>query len=104
MSKWIKVGDVESFNEEVRVFVYQGNPIAVFHLEDGFYAIDDTCSHEEESLSEGEIMGCEIECPAHGARFDIKTGKNLSFPAVIPVKSYPVKVENGQIFIEVNDQ
>ena len=101
MANWVKVDEENEFTDEVRVYVYDGNPIAVFRLEDGFYAIDDTCSHAESSLSEGEIDEDIIECPLHGAQFDIRTGRNLSLPAVVPVRSYPVKVEKGSIYLQV---
>lgn len=104
MSRWIEAANEEDFSEAVIVIEYDGTLIAVFKLEDGYYAIDDECSHDEASLSEGEIVEqCHIECPMHGAVFDIKTGKNLAFPAVVPVKSYPTKVENGAVFIEVDE-
>ena len=104
MSRWIEVAKEEEFSETVVVIEYDGILIAVFKLDDGYYAIDDECSHDEASLSEGEIIEkCQIECPMHGAIFDIKTGKNLSFPAVVPVKSYPTKVENETVFIEVDE-
>jgi nitrite reductase/ring-hydroxylating ferredoxin subunit len=103
MVEWIKIDSVEDFSDDVRVYIHEDVPIAVFKLEDGFYAIDDTCSHDEASLSEGEIEDHEIECPMHGARFDITSGENLSFPAVVPVNSYPVKVENGDIYIKVEE-
>ena len=101
---WIKVAAEAEFTEPVRVVDYDGIDIAVFRLEDGFYAIDDLCSHAEASLAEGDVVnGCEIECPLHGARFDIRTGKNLSAPAVVPVDAYPVKVEEGVVYVEVED-
>lgn len=103
MSKWINVEQESKFSEPVQVYEYKGIPIAVFKLEEGYFAINDTCSHEKFSLSEGDIDGCEVECPLHGAVFDIKTGKNLSLPAVLPVKSYPVKVEDGNIMLEVDE-
>jgi len=104
MAKWIEALNEADFSGSVKVVEYDYVPIAIFKLGDHYYAIDDTCSHDEASLSEGEIVEeCQIECPMHGARFDIKTGKNLSFPAVVPVKSYPVKVENGVIYLEVEE-
>ena len=104
MGKWIEVAAVADFSETVRVVEYDGIGIAVFRLDDGYYASDDECSHDEASLAEGEIVeNCQIECPMHGARFDIKTGKNLSFPAVVPVQAYPTKVENGVVYVEVDD-
>jgi nitrite reductase/ring-hydroxylating ferredoxin subunit len=104
MARWIEAMKENEFSGEVEVIEYDGIAIAVFKLDEGYFAIDDECSHDEASLSEGEIVEeCQIECPKHGARFDIKSGKNLSFPAVVPVKSYPVKVENGVIFIEASE-
>ena len=103
MSQWVKVTDENSFRGEVQQFEHNGKPIAIFRLEDGYFAIEDTCSHEEASLSEGEIEDGKIECPLHGALFDIRSGKNLALPAVLPVKSYPVKIENGEIYLELED-
>lgn len=76
-------------------------PIAVFHLPSGFYAISDTCTHAESSLAEGEIDDDEIECGLHGARFDIKTGEVRTFPATQPVTSYPTAIEDDAVTIEV---
>lgn len=103
MSQWVKAGHENNFKNGVQLVEPNGKPIAIFHLEDGYYAIDDTCSHEEASLSEGEIEDGKIECPLHGAMFDIRTGKNVSLPAVLPVKSYPLKIENGEIYLEMPD-
>jgi len=103
MSEWVKVGLENDLTPKVRVFDFQGKPVAVFHLEDGYYAIDDVCSHEEASLAEGEIEDGKVECPLHGAMFDIRTGKNLTLPAVLPVKSYLVKIEDGEIYLKIKD-
>ena len=74
---------------------------AFFRLDDGVYALDDVCSHEYSRLSEGEIWDDEVYCPKHGSRFCIRTGEVRSFPAFKPVNSYPVKVENGEVFIHI---
>jgi 3-phenylpropionate/trans-cinnamate dioxygenase ferredoxin subunit len=75
-------------------------PICLVHAEDGnFYAIDDTCTHEEYSLCEGELWEMSVECPRHGSRFDVRTGQVTGLPAVIPVRTYPVTVKNGDIYI-----
>lgn len=81
-----------------------GEPVAVFNACGGIHAIGDTCSHEESSLSEGFIdeEECAVECPKHGAMFDIKTGKNMTLPATRPVPHYGVKIENGDIYVESN--
>jgi 3-phenylpropionate/trans-cinnamate dioxygenase ferredoxin subunit len=81
----------------VKRVVVGGRAIAVFNVDGAFYALDDRCSHEEASLSEGEIDEDVVECPKHGARFNIRTGKNLTLPAVYPVKTYPVQVEGDEI-------
>jgi 3-phenylpropionate/trans-cinnamate dioxygenase ferredoxin subunit len=79
-----------------------GLPICLAHAEDGsFYAINDVCTHEEYSLCEGELWGLEVECPQHSSRFDLRSGAVRGLPAVIPVETYPVSVEDGQVFVEV---
>ena len=103
MATWINAGKVSEFSGDLKVIEHKDIPIAIFRLPDGFYALEDTCSHEEAFLSEGEMDGDAIECPLHGALFDIRTGKNLSLPAVLPVKSFPVKIENNEIMIQVED-
>jgi nitrite reductase/ring-hydroxylating ferredoxin subunit len=81
-------------------------PIAVYRLEDGFYATADTCTHAQSSLSAGDIdlEDCTVECPYHGSAFDIKTGRALSPPANVPLKTYAVKVEGGEVLVEVEDR
>lgn len=63
------------------------------------YAIDDTCTHEEQSLSAGPVVGEVIVCPKHGSRFHLPSGRVLSLPAVRPVATYPVKVEGEDILV-----
>jgi len=76
---------------------------AIVRNEDGdVYAIDDTCTHDEVSLSEGEIDGCTIECWAHGSRFDLHTGAPSGPPAITPVNTYPTSVVDGRIFVDVD--
>ena len=79
-----------------------GTPVCLAHAEDGrFYALNDICTHEEFYLSEGELWGMDVECPQHGSRFNLATGKVTGLPAVIPAKTYPVTVEGGDVFVEV---
>jgi 3-phenylpropionate/trans-cinnamate dioxygenase ferredoxin subunit len=75
-------------------------PVAVFHLDDGWYAIDDVCTHDGGPVAEGQLKGCVLECPRHGATFDVKTGAALSFPAVAPVATYPVRVVGDDVQVE----
>jgi 3-phenylpropionate/trans-cinnamate dioxygenase ferredoxin component len=77
-------------------------PIAIFNVNGEFFAIGDTCTHEDFSLSEGEVFDdATVECALHGSRFDLRTGDALSLPATGNAGSYSVWVEDGQIKIEV---
>jgi 3-phenylpropionate/trans-cinnamate dioxygenase ferredoxin component len=81
-----------------------GVPIAIFNVHGELYAIGDTCTHEEFSLSDGDMVDdYTVECALHGAQFDIRTGEVLSMPATEPEVSYPVWVEDGLIKIELED-
>lgn len=78
-----------------------GERIAVFRDGERFYAIGDRCSHAEASLSEGEVFDGEVECPRHGAVFDLATGAAKALPATRPVPTYRLRTEGGAIEIEV---
>ena len=86
---------------EARVFAVNGKHIAVCNVDGALYAIDDVCTHDGGPLGEGYLEGGQIECPRHGALFDVKTGKALTLPAVLPVNSYPVRVDGGEIKVEL---
>ena len=77
--------------------------IALVHVQDGFFAVGDVCSHEDYSLSEGEVLSeeCEIECWKHGSTFDLRTGQPCSLPATKPVPTYPVRVTADDVFVEI---
>ncbi|ASK34979.1 non-heme iron oxygenase ferredoxin subunit [Alloalcanivorax mobilis] len=77
-------------------------PIAVFRVDDQLYATDDTCTHGQALLSEGDVDDdFVVECPWHGGTFDIRTGEALSFPCVLPLKVYPVQLEDGKVYVDV---
>jgi 3-phenylpropionate/trans-cinnamate dioxygenase ferredoxin component len=80
----------------------EGQPVAVVRSDGELYAIDDTCSHEEVSLSEGEVEDGEIECWLHGSRFDLATGRPTSLPATRPIAVYPVKIDGDDVLVDVN--
>ena len=77
-----------------------GESICVARIGDEVFAIDDTCSHSDASLSEGDITDFKIECLLHGAEFDLRTGEALTPPAVMPVKKYSVRVDGDSVTIE----
>lgn len=79
-----------------------GRAIAVFNVGGEFFAIDDVCTHDGGPLAEGELEGAEIRCPRHGARFDVRTGKALSFPAIEPVETLEVDVRGDGIYVAVD--
>jgi 3-phenylpropionate/trans-cinnamate dioxygenase ferredoxin subunit len=79
-------------------------PIALFHTDDGdVFAIDDTCTHQDASLSDGWLEGCEIECPLHASRFDLRTGAVDAPPAKLPVRTHEVVIVDGMINVVLDD-
>lgn len=104
MGNLIKVAEVSDIPDNgVKKVSVEGMDIAIFNLEGVFYAISDTCTHEQASLSEGEIDGDNIICARHGATFNIKTGEVVALPAIIPASTYRVKVEGENIMLEIPD-
>ena len=85
----------------VRVDV-DGARIAVFRIGDDVYAIDDRCSHAEASLAEGEVFDLSVECPRHGAEFDLQTGEG-TLPATRPVRVYDTDVVDGDVFLRLHE-
>jgi nitrite reductase/ring-hydroxylating ferredoxin subunit len=71
----------------------------IANVDGEFFALDNSCSHEACPLSEGDLDGHELSCICHGSQFDVRTGEVLSPPALTPVKTYPVKVEDGNIML-----
>lgn len=100
MAEFVRVASKSELGPDriIRVVV-GGTPIAVANTDGQYYAVQDTCTHDEASLSEGEVFDGLVECPLHGARFDLETGKVRSLPAVFPVATYEVKVEGDDIYV-----
>lgn len=104
MAKWIQVATTDEIPKgQGKYFDVDGEPIAIFHVHDHFYATSDICTHEEASLSEGDMEGELIECALHGARFNVRTGEVKALPAVVNLKTYPVRVTNEVIEIELSE-
>jgi len=84
-----------------RKVVVDGAELLVCNVDGTFYAIEDVCTHDVGELDQGELEGCRIMCPRHGAYFDVTTGAALTLPAVLPVPTYPVRIEGDDIVIEM---
>lgn len=99
---WLRACSADSLADGEAVVVERppDAPIAVFNVDGEFYAIDDTCTHEKYSLADGYVDDDVVECALHMAKFNIRTGKVLSLPATRDLASYPVKVEEGDVFVD----
>ena len=86
---------------EVRVFEANGGSICLANVAGRFFAIDNVCTHDGGTLGEGILVGDAVECPRHGARFQVETGRVLALPAVMPVRSYPVRIEADAVEVDV---
>ena len=103
MSTFIKVATLSELPPGAKKLVeVEGRPIALFHVDGGLHAIDDVCTHDGGPLADGELSGCEIECPRHGARFDVRTGRPLSMPAIEPVTVHVIEVRGDDVFVALN--
>ena len=78
-----------------------GKTICVARVGDEVFAVNDTCSHSEASLSEGDVTDFKIECWLHGAEFDLRTGQALSLPATQSLETYAVKVDGNSVTVEI---
>lgn len=92
-----RIDEVEA-GYALKVPVEGREPVALVRLEGGYFVLDDTCTHGAASMSEGDIIGCEIECPFHGGRFDIRTGAATTLPCVKALTIYPVMVEGDEVY------
>lgn len=98
---WKKVCRVEEIADGSALQVKGAKTIAVFHVGNEFFATDDTCTHAKFSLADGYVEGDEVVCALHEARFCLRTGRVLSPPATAGLRTYPVRIESGEVFVEV---
>tara|TARA_B100000575_G_C22863459_1_gene504365 strand:+ start:385 stop:702 length:318 start_codon:yes stop_codon:yes gene_type:complete len=99
---WHLVGTTDNVEvEDIIRFDHGDKTFCIYMLDDGFYATDGVCTHEVVHLEDGIVMDNEVECPMHQGVFDIKTGKAVSPPACDDLKTYPVKVEDNNIYIQI---
>ncbi|MDQ6823801.1 MAG: non-heme iron oxygenase ferredoxin subunit [Candidatus Eremiobacteraeota bacterium] len=77
-----------------------GADVLLCNVDGQFFAIEDVCSHDGGALDQGQLEGCRIICPRHGANFDVRTGEALTLPAILPLPTYKVRIDGDDIFVE----
>jgi 3-phenylpropionate/trans-cinnamate dioxygenase ferredoxin subunit len=103
MSQWINACAFDDIDDEdVLRFDHGERTYAVYRYADKVYATDGLCTHEQVHLCDGLVMEHVIECPKHNGRFDIRDGRALGAPVCVNLKTYPAKVEGGNILIQVD--
>ena len=99
---FVKLGKVSDIPEgSGKMYEIKDRWVAVFKVNNELKAVDDICSHAEAYLHDGELDNYEIECNAHGARFDIRTGKVCSGPAVTPIDTFPIRIAKGSFEVDI---
>lgn len=99
---YVAIAPIADLPDGERLFVEIGeHSLVIFNISGSLYAIGDVCSHDNGPVGDGDLEGFEIICPRHGARFDIRSGKVLRFPAVEDIPAYPVRVVDGQIEVGI---
>jgi 3-phenylpropionate/trans-cinnamate dioxygenase ferredoxin component len=83
--------------------VIDETPALLLHIGNDFYAIEDVCTHDGQPLTDGPLNGCEITCPRHGARFDVRTGKPLCMPATEPVRTFEIEIRGNAVLARSRD-
>ena len=102
MAEWVRVAAADACPPGTLLGVALGNErIVLANVEGDLYALLDRCSHQDFPLSDGELDGDRLECIYHGAVFDVCTGRAMQLPAIRPVKTFPVEVRVGAVFVQV---
>jgi len=102
MTEFVKVATVDEIPpNSSKLVTIEDERVAIFNLDGELYAIADVCTHDGGALVEGEVVnGCQVKCPRHGARFDIRTGAALSFPAFEATETYDVRIDGDEVWVE----
>jgi 3-phenylpropionate/trans-cinnamate dioxygenase ferredoxin subunit len=103
MADWVRACAVDDIDaEDVLRFDHDGRTYAIYRgPDDAFYATDGLCTHEKVHLADGLVMDHEIECPKHNGRFDYRTGEALGAPVCVDLRTYPVRREGDDVFIDL---
>ncbi len=104
MNEFVKAAKRADLSDGEKILVECDERLVILsRLGDDYFCIDDICTHDGGTLSDGPHQGCEIVCPRHGARFDMRTGKALSMPATQDTSAHEVKVDGDDILVRIND-
>ncbi|MBK6325605.1 MAG: non-heme iron oxygenase ferredoxin subunit [Chloroflexi bacterium] len=104
MTEFIKIARLDDIPPGGRLWYdFAEETVVVFNVGGTLYCLADRCTHDDGPLEDGELEDHQIECPRHGARFDIRTGKALCLPATSPVPTFAVKVADGDVYVESPD-
>jgi naphthalene 1,2-dioxygenase system ferredoxin subunit len=99
---WIDAADADAVPEEDVIAVQvAGKEVALYGVDGDVFATDNICTHGHARLCDGFLEGGEIECPLHQGRFDVRTGKAMCAPLTDDIRAYPVKIENGRVFVDL---
>ena len=102
MTELIEVCPVEDLKPgDVRLVEGEDLEIGVINCAGTFYAIEDVCTHDGGPLDQGELQGCRIMCPRHGALFDVTSGAALTLPAVVPLDTYAVRTDGDEVLVDL---
>ncbi len=105
MSEFIKLATKSEIADGTKILLEADDRLVILsRVGDEFFCIDDVCTHDGGTLSDGKHEGCEIECPRHGAKFDMRTGKAISMPATQDTVAHKVKVDGEDILVKINDE
>lgn len=100
--EFVAVAKTGELNNGERLYLeIDERSIVLFNIAGEYFAIGDICSHDDGPVGDGELEGHQIICPRHGARFDVRTGKALTLPAIVDIPAYPVRVHNGDIEVGI---
>ena len=103
MSSFQKVASISEIPSGGRkAVIFDGRSVLLVRVGDDFFAVEDVCSHDGQPLTDGPLHGKSIECPRHGARFDLKTGRPLCMPAVESIPVYEVLVQGEDVLLRPN--
>ena len=101
MTKFVKVAHIDDISPGERLWYdFNDETVVIFNVDGEYHCIADVCTHDGGPLEDGELDGYEVECPRHGARFDVRSGKALTFPAVVGVPTYELKIEDDHIYVQ----